>query len=412
MEKFLSFMKEALSRSSSVFANAGFACESLKGKVDYLAIRDGSSIMAAIYPKKITQPYFAIYAAHLDSPCLKIKPTPIVASGGLTLIETEVYGGLLDYTFFDRPLYLSGRVVGRAKGEIKSFLVESKEPFAYVPSLAIHYDRNVNSSFSVNPSTSLRAVISVSGDNAGFSFARYLSSLCIEAEEILGFDLFLVVKEKPKTIGLNHEFCLSPRLDDLSGAYPGVYAFMNAAKAEENLIKILVLYNGEEIGSSIYSGADGGLLKEGLHAIADKLNFSLDEALPRSLLCSCDAAHAGHPNNIGLEDPAHPVRMGKGVCLKYSASAAYSTNGMTGAIAKAICLDKGIPLQEYSIRSDLRSGSTLANISNSQVSVPSFDIGVPLLSMHSSIESCAYLDLGWMELFASSFINGYKPVGE
>lgn len=409
MEKFLSWMKEALENSSSVFVNAALAKKELEGKADVLQTRDGSSLFAAIYPKKVSAPRFAIYAAHLDSPCLKIKPRPVTYSGGLALLETEVYGGAIDYSFFDRPLYLSGRVIGK---DLRPRLIESKEPFAYIPSLAIHYGRDVNSSFSVDPSLDLRAVISSSLPSAPFSFERYLLSLCPEAGEILGFDLYLVVKEKAKSVGLNSEFCLSPRLDDLSGAYAGVYAFANSPVAEEDLIKVLVLFSGEEIGSSIYSGAAGDLLSQGLKQVASDLGFDLAKALPRSCLCSSDAAHAGHPNKLPLEDQCHPIRMGKGVALKYSASSAYSTSGLTGAYAKSICLDAGIPFQEYSIRSDLRSGSTLANISNSQVSIPSFDIGVPLLSMHSAVESCAYLDLGWMELFASSFFSNLKPMGE
>ena len=408
MNKYRDFLLGALLASGSFYKNAAFAEKQLKeagfteslDSFSFLVNRGGGAILAVRMPKKLVKPYFKIYAAHIDSPCLKLKANPVLRQSGCSLVQCEPYGGLIYASFFDRPLWLSGMVYVQEKGKLIGRLFDSEAPFAYLPRLAIHYDREVNSHEEVNADTGLRPIVSNGED---FDFDAFLRSYFPTAERILSHDLYLVLKDKPAFFGQHEDLLFSPRLDDLGGAYPGLYGFLESSPAEEDEIQVLSLFASEEVGSATYFGASGGMMAETLSRLAHKRGFDLTEALPRSFLVSSDGAHAGHPTHPELEDKTVQVRLGRGIAIKRSASSAYSTYAASEALAKAICLKEGIPYQDFSTRSDLRSGSTLASISNSRLSLPSVDLGIPMLGMHSGVEIASYSDLFWMERFAKAY---------
>lgn len=410
MDAYRDFLLEALKASASFYVNAalvekklkeaGFT-ESLTDPCFYLN-RQGGAVLAVKMPKKIAKPRLKVYAAHIDSPCLKLKANPVLNQAGCSVLQCEPYGGLIYASYFDRPLYLSGMVYCLEDGKPVGHLVDGETPFAYLPRLAIHYDREVNNHNEINANKDLRPIVSHSED---FDFNGYLLSLFPKASKVLSHDLYLIVKEAPTFVGQGKDLLSSPRLDDLGGAYPGLYGFLQSPNAEEDEIKVLALFASEEVGSATYFGAEGGLLVETLNRLAKHYDFDLDEALLSSFLVSSDGAHAGHPSHSELEDPTCAVRLGRGLCFKRSASAAYSTFAYTEAVGKAICLKEGIPYQDFATRSDLRSGSTLASISNTRLSIPSVDLGIPMLAMHSSVEVASYLDLLWMEKFAKAYFD-------
>lgn len=410
MDQYRDFLLAALKGSGSFYVNAQWAENQLKEAGFTASLTDpcfyvdrlGGAVLAVKTPARMTKPYFKVYAAHIDSPCLKLKANPVLKEKGCSLLQCEPYGGLIYASFFDRPLYLSGMVYVQEGKKAVGHLVDGETPFAYLPRLAIHYDREVNSHNEVNANKDLRPIVSHSDD---FDFSAYLLSLFPKAERILSHDLYLVTKEAPTFIGQHEDLLSSPRLDDLGGAYPGLYAFLHSPNADEDEIKVLVLFASEEVGSATYFGAEGGLLVEVLSRLSFQYGFDLNAALPRSFLVSSDGAHAGHPSHPELEDPTCGVRLGRGLCFKRSASAAYSTMAESEALGKALCLKEGIPYQDFATRSDLRSGSTLAAISNTRLSIPSLDMGIPMLAMHSAVEVASYLDLFWMERFAKAYFD-------
>lgn len=340
----------------------------------YFAVRNGSAVIAFTTGSACG---FNIVAAHTDSPCLKVKKNPEITTGGVRKLNVETYGGGLWYTWFDRPLKLAGRYVEKTGDELRVKLFKSERCFV-VPSVAIHFNREANTSFAVNSQIDLMPVV---GLGAGESVIK---------ESWLDEDLFVVSDEKPFLAGEKGEFLVSPRLDDLASAFAAAEAVINAPA---DGLSVCFLADNEEVGSSTKQGAGGTFLKSTLKRIACSLGMDFDAALASSFMVSADNAHAVHPNHPEKSDPTNSVTLGEGVVVKHHANQNYTTDAVSSAVIKQIAEKAGVKTQDFFMRSDLRCGSTLGAISSSQVSVKSVDVGIAQLAMHSAVETVAASDL-------------------
>ncbi len=366
---------------------------SLKKGGRYFLTRNGSSLLAFAVPNEPALG-FRLAATHNDSPTFALKPNPILNRNGVASLNTEPYGGALYYPWLDRPLSFAGRLFYQGKEGVECALVDIDEDLLVIPSLAIHMDREVNNGRKWNPAKDLVPLWS-SQEIAG-DFAGYLGKKCGIDAPILSHDLFLYVREEPKFIGENKDLLLSPRLDDLSSAYASLLAFLNACDKNEGQIPVFVSFDNEEVGSLTAQGANSDFLVSSLRRILGSLGYDAEEqaiAFSRSLLLSVDNAHANHPNYPELSDATTKVALNGGIVLKYNAAQKYTTNGESAAYVKGLCLELGDPYQEFTNRSDMRGGSTLGNISNSEVSLLSADIGIAQLAMHSCVELCGTKDI-------------------
>lgn len=360
---------------------------SLKKGGKYYVTRNGSSIAAFTVgdSKK-----FKIVASHTDSPCLKLKENPVI-EGGFAKLNTEPYGGGLWYTFFDRPLKLAGRTVCELDGALvqKTFVSDFN---VVVPSLAIHMNREANERFSPDPQTDLSPVLSLGKTE----FAKLLG-------EPVAYDLYAVCAEPPFESGTHGEFLSSPRIDNLTGVYSSLRSL---AGGEYDGICLAVCLDNEEIGSRTRQGAGGDFLRAVLVRIAQAAGMrEIDylRALSTSFLISLDNAHSLHPNHPEKCDPTNRAVMGGGVVIKGHAGGAYTTDALSSAVVKTVFNRAGVRYQTFFNRSDMRSGSTLGAISLGQVSLPSVDIGLAQLAMHSAVETLAKEDYDQLEKGLSAF---------
>lgn len=354
---------------------------------------------------------YKIVAAHTDSPMLKVKENPAVKSGfGITL-NVEPYGGGVWYTFLDRPLKIAGRIVKNENGRIFSKTVES--PFLVsIPSLAIHLNRNVNESFSVNPQVDLLPLCSL---NPELSNEEILEKLTGE-QNVLSYDLFAVNATLPYSFGLENEFLAAPRIDNLTSVCALLQALLS--RGESDGICVAAVFDNEEIGSGTAQGADGNFLESALKRIAYSLRFDDNEyykALASSVLLSVDNAHATHPNHAEKSDPTNKTLLGGGVVIKSHANGAYSTDGLSSALLKSVLKKAGVKYQTFFNRSDMRSGSTLGVAAAKNLGILGVDLGIAQLAMHSACECFAKADyeelLNGLTAFYSSDIlaedNGF-----
>ena len=377
----------AVENAAAMLERAGFArlkeqeLWNLKAGGAYYVTRGGSIVAFRYAP---TGP-FAIVASHTDSPCFKLKENAALCDGTFTRLNAEGYGGGLWYTFFDRPLALAGRVVRGVGDRLVAETYVSASRFV-LPSLAIHQNREANEKLSVNLQTELAL--------AGLGEV----SIADMVGPFIAYDLFLTPAEEPFFGGANGEFLTSPRLDDLAGAYASLHALIGAESAAHTLVA--ACFEAEEIGSSTQGGAGSDLLRGVLSRIADAQGKTREEeltSLASSLLVSLDNAHSLHPDHPEKCDPTNRAVMGGGVVIKAHAGGAYTTDGMTAAIVKKVLTDAGVKVQPFYNRSDVRSGSTLGAISMRQVSIPSVDIGIAQLAMHSAAETMAWKDFAELE---------------
>lgn len=329
---------------------------------------------------------YKIAAAHLDSPALKLKASPIEKKGNVQTLNVETYGGGVWYSFFDRPLKIAGRVVVNENGRVYTKTVCS--PFRLtIPSLAIHQNRSVNEGFAPNPQTDLQPLLSI-GDGE----CAWLQKITDDTN-VLSYDLFLVSDEKPYICGVNDEWLCSPRIDDLSCAWASVNALLTCAKSDG--ICVAALFDSEEIGNRTLQGADSDFLGNTLRRIAYGLRFDDQEyfkALASSFLLSADNGHAVHPAHPEKSDTTNKCVLGGGVLVKSHAGGAYITNGLSAGVVKTILQKAGVRYQDFYNRSDVRSGSTLGAALMSKTSMAGADIGIAQLAMHAACECFAKED--------------------
>lgn len=385
---------ESLEAAGFTYLPEGSAWKMVPGGA-YYTQRNGSSVIAWRVGDQLDRYHFQLAAAHSDSPTFKVKAVPELEGPRHSLrLNVEAYGGMIDYTWFDRPLSVAGRALVRNGERIESRLVSINRDIAMIPSVAIHMNRDVNKGFAPNRSIDLCPLISV-GDCAAGSFdAMIADSLGVDKSDVLARDLFLVTNQRPCVWGAAQEFVSSPRLDDLMCAYTALQAFL--ASANRRCVSVYACFDNEEVGSETKQGAASTFLHDTLVRINAALGKTEEEflrALSSSMLVSCDNAHAVHPNHPELSDPEHRPQLNGGLVIKEAANQHYCTDAFSRALFVALLDRAAIPYQSFANRSDMAGGSTLGNISNMQVSVHAVDVGCAQLAMHSAYETAGARDV-------------------
>ena len=384
---------------AEIFEQSPFKLE--KGKGYYLK-RNGSSILAFKVPEGEFKG-FRIAASHSDSPTFKLKHNPLSSSAGYMGLRVEPYGGLIMSTWFDRPLSIAGRIVVEKDGQIEPRLFEIDEDIAIIPNLCIHFARDINEGHKFDPNSETIPLLGLAKE--GFSWEDYLAKKAglSEGEAILDEDLFLCLREEAKIVGVNQEFLCSPRLDNLTSAFTSALALLEAK--EESAMPIVAVFDNEEVGSASRQGAFGDMLERALSRICEALGKNKEEEFASSFMLSIDNAHARHPNYPGVFEQTSDVKLNGGVVLKYNASLRYTTDGFSAGVVRALAKKADVKIQTFSNRPDIRGGSTLGNIALSHISIPTADIGLAQLAMHSSYETMGANDIEAMERLVCAFFS-------
>lgn len=357
----------------------------------YYVEKNNSAIIAfEVGTGDIIENGFRIIGAHTDAPSFKIKPSAEMnVENKYVKLNTEVYGGPILSTWFDRPLSLAGRVVVKGKTalnpEVK--LVDINKPLLIIPNIAIHMNRGVNDGYAFNAQKDTLPLLGFI--NEKFEKEEYLltvlsENLNVDKKDILDFDLFLYEYEKGCLIGLEEELISSSRLDDLCMLFSALKGLTDSK--ENKATKVLIAIDNEEIGSLTAQGARSTFIKTTLERIALALGKSREEffiTLNNSSMISSDVAHAVHPNQGDKCDPTNRPILGGGPVIKIAASGSYSTDSFASAVFQSVCKQAEVPCQKFVNRSDMRGGTTIGPMSAADLGIPVMDIGTPLLAMHS-----------------------------
>lgn len=338
--------------------------------------------------------HFQISAAHSDSPTFKLKDRPIIESNGYLKLNVEAYGGMIDATWLDKPLTLAGRVMVDTGCGIETRLLHIDKDLLIIPNVPIHFNREINKGFAFNNQVDMLPVFSA-GNLSEADFGKMLAKeLGVKPEAILAKDLYLVNRQKATVIGYDNELISSGRLDDLECVYTSLLGFIEAMNNDH--INVFAVFDNEEVGSVTKQGAMSTFLVSTLNRINKALGKSDEDyyrAIAKSMLISCDNAHAIHPNHPELFDVKNRPVLNKGIAIKESANQKYTTDAFSRAVLKKILDNKNIPYQTFANRSDIIGGSTLGNLSNTEVSMNAVDIGLPQLAMHSAYETAGAKDV-------------------
>lgn len=414
-QKFSENMLQYLNDSPTVYHAAENAAEMLKchdfqelketekwslhagGK--YFVVKNHSCIIAfTVGDGDLAQEGFRIIGAHTDSISLKIKPGACTVSpDGYVKLNVEVYGGAILSTWFDRPLAVAGRVIVKQDGRLTERLLKIDKPVCVIPNLCIHFNRDCNTNCSYNRQTDILPLLSMKEE--GMEKGDYLFDLIrketgIEKDDILDYELFLHEYQKGIFMGQNEEFISASRIDNLCTVYAGLSALVESEDDEKNF-KVFAAFDHEEVGSVSAQGARSGILTYILERISKNLGLTDDaffQAIANSTSISADTAHAVHPNYSDKHDPENRPVLGGGPVIKYSASQRYSTNAFSAAYFMEACKRAQVPYQKFVNRNDIAGGSTIGPALSSLTTIPTVDIGIPVLAMHSIREFGAAAD--------------------
>lgn len=362
----------------------------------YFVIRNGTSIIA--FKAKQSPTGFMIVASHSDSPSFRLKITPELSSA-YTRLEVEKYGGMIYYSWLDRPLSIAGRAVVRTKAGIESNLVNIDRDLAVIPSLAIHMNRGVNDGYKFNPAVDLLPIVG-SSKAKGTVLREMANELKVDENDIISHDLFLYNRDEGRIFGVNNEYIISPRLDDLECVFASLRAFLSASDSKS--IPVLAVFDNEEVGSETKQGAASTFLHDVLLRVAGDDYYTM---IDNSFMISADNAHARHPNHPELADADNAPLMNGGIVVKWNANQKYTTDGVSDAFFRTVCERCSAKVQSYYNRADMLGGSTLGSISNTKVSIPTVDIGLAQLAMHSANETAGAEDLPFMINALTEFLS-------
>ena len=372
----------------------------LQPKGKYYVIKNDSALIAfEVGTGDIEETGLRLIGAHTDVPGFRIKPNPqMISEGKYVKLNTEVYGGPILHTWFDRPLSIAGKVSLKGASPLKpeTRLVNINKPLLIIPSLAIHMNREVNEGFKINRQVDTLPLLGLINDKLekeDYLMNILAEELQVNKEDILNFELGLYEYEKGMLIGMNEELISSGRFDDLWMVYAGIKALVDSR--ENAATKVMICIDNEEIGSLTAEGANSTLLNNILERIALGLGKDREgyyRALANSIMISADLAHAVHPNLGDKHDPTNRPVLEGGPVLKIAASGSYSTDSFNGAVFAGICEAAGVPFQKFVNRSDVRGGTTIGPVTAANLTIPVIDMGAPVLGMHSIRELASVKD--------------------
>ena len=365
----------------------------------YVTKNDSSIYAFHIGTLPLAEAGFRMICAHCDSPTFRIKPNAeMLCEGGMVKLNTEVYGGPIMSTWFDRPLTLAGRVIVKGNDMLspKTLLMHVKRPLLQISNLAIHFNRQVNDGVKLSKQKDVLPLLGMVTDELerGNMLTNIIcSELNINKEDILDFDLYLADSTPACTFGVHDELISSGRLDDLSMCFAGLEALLAAPLTDTT--KVLAIFDNEETGSQTKQGAGSPFLASMLKRIAMAQGGSEEaywQAVERAFMISADNAHAWHPNYPEKFDPTnHPV-LGGGPVIKFNAAQKYASDAVSAAVFAEICREAGVPCQRFVNHSDVAGGSTLGNILASSIPLRGVDMGNAILAMLSCRETGSVAD--------------------
>jgi aspartyl aminopeptidase len=417
VDELMAFLKEAVTPFHAVSAMesrltaAGFRevtqfdGQDMEPGQGYFLTRQGSSLVALRTGEGSPKEGLRLVGAHTDSPNLSIKPNPVKGRDGCVQLGVDVYGGALLNPWFDRDLAMAGRVTVLTADEcLESVLFDSMRPVAIVPSLAIHLDREANNQRTVNPQKDVVPVVML-GDPAAFDLKKWLVEELAERDprwqgsRVMDYELSLYDTQAPGLVGIDNALIASARLDNLLSCYAGLSALIDADDAQWSM---LVATDHEEVGSASTVGAQGPMLMDALSGLVSEAQQNSRLRL-QSWMLSVDNAHAVHPNYADRHDEQHGPKLGQGPVIKVNRNQRYATNADGAARLRLLAERAGVDIQSFVMRADLACGSTIGPITATETGIPTTDLGVPTLAMHSIRELASAADLPQLTALLRAF---------
>ena len=403
----------------------------------YFVERNGSSLIAFVVGDDYKSGNgAAVLAGHVDALTAKLKPvSKLPTKAGYVELGVAPYAGGLGPTWWDRDLSIGGRVLVKEGNKIVTKLVKLGWPIAKIPTLAPHFGAPANGPF--NLETQVVPIIGLEssaksqiepqakpGTFASTQPPRLVRAIAKElglsdGSNIVNWELELYDIQPATLAGLDKEFITAGRIDDKLCSWAALEALKQSARngtSGSGIIKIVGLFDDEEIGSGLRQGARGNFLPTvmeravgslaGQHPASDLMG----RTYANSFLVSSDVTHAVNPNFESVYLANHAPELNVGVSVSADSNGHMTTDAASTAIFTRCAEKVGATLQVFQIRNDSRSGGTVGPMLSCATGMRAIDAGIPQLSMHSIRATTGTSDPGLGVQMFQGFLDTFESV--
>lgn len=382
----------------------------------YLNHKNKALIMAVI-GEKGTKEGIRFIASHIDSPRVDLKTTPLYAEAEMAYLKTHYYGSIRRYQWVTTPLAMHGRISLKSGANLDFALGEKEgEPQFVITDLLPHLAKGLNSGpiDTVITGEKLNVLIGSypCSEKQSYVKARVLETLKkeyhIEEEDFLSAEICFVPAYKSADIGFDRSMIGAYGQDDKVCAYPAAIALTELSVPENTTV--LLLADKEEVGNGSVSGMDAAYIDYFFEDLCEMDHVSLRSVLRQSQALSADVSSGFDPAYAECFDEHNVNRINHGAIIqKYNGYNGKADTNDAGAeylaeIRRILDSHHVIWQSGETGRIDLGGGRTLARcIANRGIDV--VDIGVSVLSMHSTFETTSKFDVYMLYQAIKAFID-------
>lgn len=403
--------RECVKKAVELLKAAGYAEFDTKGsyqpgdKVYY--VNRNKAIIATTFGEKSVKEGIRMNGAHIDSPRLDLKPSPVYEKDDMALFKTHYYGGIRKYQWATIPLAMHGVII-KKNGEMVELNLGEKpgDPVFCITDLLPHLsaeqnERKLKDGIKGEELNIVIGSIPYTDDEVKEPVKLMALKLMneqfgITEKDFLRAEVEFVPAHKASDVGFDRSMVGAYGQDDRICAYTALIAEIDTKNPTYTTMTILT--DKEEIGSEGNTGLNSNYVGDYITYLAELEGVNPKEVFRNTICLSSDVNAAYDPTFASVYDPLNSSYVNKGCVLtKYTGARGKSGSNDASAelMAKVIGImeKEGVYWQIGELGAvDVGGGGTIAKFVAS-MNIDVVDLGVPILSMHAPFELASKLDV-------------------
>ena len=416
--------RECVKKAVELLKAAGYAEFDTQGsyqpgdKVYY--VNRNKAVIATTFGEKSGKEGSRMNGAHIDSPRLDLKPSPVYEKDDMALFKTHYYGGIRKYQWATIPLAMHGVIVKKNGETVELNLGEKPgDPVFCITDLLPHLsaeqnERKLKDGIKGEELNIVIGSIPYTDDEVKEPVKLMALKLMneqfgITEKDFLRAEVEFVPAHKASDVGFDRSMVGAYGQDDRICAYTALMAEIDTKNPTYTTMTILT--DKEEIGSEGNTGLNSNYVGDYITYLAELEGVNPKEVFRNTICLSSDVNAAYDPTFASVYDPLNSSYVNKGCVLtKYTGARGKSGSNDASAelMAKVIGImeKEGVYWQIGELGAvDVGGGGTIAKFVAS-MNIDVVDLGVPILSMHAPFELASKLDvLNTYRAFKSFYKN-------
>ena len=403
--------RECVKKAVELLKAAGYAEFDTQGsyqpgdKVYY--VNRNKAIIATTFGEKSVKEGIRMNGAHIDSPRLDLKPSPVYEKDDMALFKTHYYGGIRKYQWATIPLAMHGVIIKKNGETVELNLGEKPGDSVFcitdlLPHLSAEQnERKLKDGIKGEELNIVIGSIPYTDDEVKEPVKLMALKLMneqfgITEKDFLRAEVEFVPAHKASDVGFDRSMVGAYGQDDRICAYTALMAEIDTKNPTYTTMTILT--DKEEIGSEGNTGLNSNYVGDYITYLAELEGVNPKEVFRNTICLSSDVNAAYDPTFASVYDPLNSSYVNKGCVLtKYTGARGKSGSNDASAelMAKVIGImeKEGVYWQIGELGAvDVGGGGTIAKFVAS-MNIDVVDLGVPILSMHAPFELASKLDV-------------------